>query len=218
MEEEKKKNKALGWLALILLIALILGLNYIKFFANIENEKVVERESNTEESEVITKELNDIVTNFNESEKIKQNNENKIKLSAAVNQFSIFISYEIEQEEILEGTYEFRYDSLALSVTVPTEEKTKEVFGIIYNILAEAVQKRLNNTSDISSYINDFINNSKEIEGLTIKENEAEKTTTYIMNIRTKIGEVETNDTDNSEVTTENNNEIENQEQAETTE
>ena len=216
MEENKKKNKILGWILLIILIALILGLNYIKFFANIENEKVVEKESNTESSKVITTALNDIVTNFNESEKIQQNNEKKIKLNAALNQFSIFISYEIEQEEILEGTYEFRYDNLTLSVTVPTEEKNKEVFGIIYDILAEAVQKRLNNTSNISNYINDFINNSKEIEGLTIKENETEKTTTYIMNITTKIGE--TSDTENNTVATENNNETENQEQTETTE
>ena len=105
MENNKKQNKTLGWILLIILIILVLALNYIKFFANIETDEVEETPANTQQSEVITTALNNIVDNFNNNSKITTNQEKNIKLSAALNQYSIFISYATEEE----GTYEFNW-------------------------------------------------------------------------------------------------------------
>ena len=43
------------------------------------------------------------------------------------------------------------------SIERPVEEANKEVFKEIYTILAEAVQKRINNEENMESIIKDFI-------------------------------------------------------------
>ena len=184
MENNKKQNKAIGWIILIILIILTLALNYIKFFANIETDKVEETPANTQQSEVIETALTNIVDNFNELAKANNSEENSLKLSAAQNQYTIFISYETTEE----GTYEFNYDNLAISIKLSKEEANKEAFKEIYKKLAQAVQKRINNEANVDEVIKSFLEEEKEYEGLTLEKDEEQNTITYTMNITKKLG------------------------------
>ena len=177
MEEKKKKSNTMGWLVLIILIALMLGLNYIKFFANIEINNIEEKPSNTDQSEIIAEALNNIVDNINEYQ------EETYKISAALNQNSIFISYETKEE----GTYEFNYNNLIISITIPEAEANKKEFKEAYKVLAKSVQKRLNNEINIDNDITAFLENKKEYEGLKQEKNTENSNITYSMNITKKI-------------------------------
>ena len=54
MKKEKKQSNSMGWLLLILLICMTLGLNYVKFFMNTENENIEETPVENSASQAIT--------------------------------------------------------------------------------------------------------------------------------------------------------------------
>ena len=82
-------------------------------------------------------------------------------------------------------TYEFSYDNLCLNITVNEEKSNEEEFKMILRFLIEAVQKRLNNTSDIDIYVDNFLDNDINYDGL-IKV-KTENGIKYQINITKKI-------------------------------
>ena len=181
----KKGNKIIGWLLVIVLIAMILGLNYVKFIMqDTEDAKnIKEVPIKDENSDVIKTALKEIVNNFNENSKIEEYKNQNIKIEAVLNNYTIFITYETDTRI----TYEFNYNNLELKISIQNETENLERFNKIYEILIYAVQKRLNNDSNIQEYINDFLNNNKNVVGIT-KENE-DQNIIYTMNITKKINE-----------------------------
>ena len=189
MEQEKKKNKTIGWILLIILIILILGLNYVKFFMNEPNENITETPVQNTTSEVEIKALQAIVDNFNKNDKIKQYEEQGIKLNAELNNHSIFISYATEETI----TYEFNYQSLELTINIRNDEENLTKFKKVYEILIYAVQERLENNENIDNYVKDFMEDAKDYTGLskTVKDGSA----TYKMNITKKLTSEESQET-----------------------
>lgn len=179
---KQKKNKiVIAWILLFGLIGIALSITFMKFFPK-NNNNIEERPVNESSSNAIHTALQDITVNFNQNPNVvKFAEDNNIILKAALNNYSIYISYIAETTT----TYEFAYDNLCLNITINNNKVDKTKFNIIYQFLIEAVQKRINNTDDISSTINDFLNNDKNYEGLT--KNELATGIEYQMNITKKI-------------------------------
>ena len=164
---------------LILLVVIILILSYIRFFS-LDNSNIEERPVNESSSNAIHTALKEITMNFNQNSKIVDYADNNIVLKASVNNYYIYISYITE----VTVTYEFYYDDLNLNITID-DDKNNEEFGIIYQILIEAVQKRLNNEENVSNVANSFLVTGDSYEGLSKIEDEDK--VTYKMNITKKI-------------------------------
>lgn len=159
--KQQKHKRLIAFIMLYTLIGLALILTYIKFFTA-DNNKITEIPVNESSSNAIHTALKEITNNFNESTKVKDYaNDNDITLKASINNYSLYISYIAETTT----TYEFSYKDLSLNITISNNDKEK--FNEIYRLLIEAVQKRINNTTDITSFIDDFLNNDKNFDGLT---------------------------------------------------
>ena len=199
MNNEKKKNKTVGWLLLIILILAILGLNYVKFFMNEENENITEtpvESANDNETEIT---LTEITDNFNNNEEIQTLKDENITVSAINKNNSIFVSY--ESDTVI--TYEFKYNDSNLNITIENEETNLEKFKQVYKILIDAIQKHLNNANDYKKQIDEFLKDAKEYDGLTkLVEND---TVTYTVNITKQLPQ-ETEEETNANTTTEDNN------------
>ena len=179
--KQQKTKKMIAWIILIILISFASTLTYLKFFSN-DNENIEERPINNSSSNAIHAALKDIVTNFNQNSKIEEYQENNITLKASVNNYSIYISYITNTTT----TYEFTYDDLYLNITVNnTNEDDKAKFNTIYQLLIEAVQKRINNTDDVYNIINTFLTTDATVDGLSKKE--VRNGIEYQMNITKKI-------------------------------
>ena len=179
---KKEKNKMLiAWIILIALIIITIILTYIKYFST-DNTNIEERPINESSSNAIHIALKDIITNFNENSKVKEYGlENNLTLKAVVNNYSIFISYINDTTT----TYEFKYEDLFLNITINNIEEDKNKFNIVYKFLIEAVQKRINNTNDISELIDNFLTNDINYDGLIKEENS--NTIKYQINITKKL-------------------------------
>ncbi len=189
---EKRKNKTIGWILLVILILLLIGLNYVKFFMNNNNPNIEETPVENSASEAIDNVLNEIVDNFNNNEQIEQYKEQNINIDATLNNHSLYISYEKDETT----TYEFNYNNFDLTITILNEEENVEKFNQIYEILIYAVQQRMNNEENLNTYIKNFLDGTKEYEGLT-KEIEDDNII-YTMNITKKIGDTETTEESNT--------------------
>ena len=188
----KKKSTTLAWIALLVLLTAAGALSYLKFFANIEPNPTQE-EPKQETSSVVTEALTTIVNNFNSNKEIAELEKNNIKISAKVNKEEIDITY-IEKEPKI---YNFSLNVPNLKITTETNDKE---FEKVFSILVYATQKRLNNEKNIDKYINDFLQDEKEVEGLYKEPKEANEIE-YSIDIGKIIGEEETteNQTDNSQ-------------------
>ena len=185
--EEKEKSKVGGILLLIVLIFLTLGITYVKFF--VHEEEIIEGEYiESSKDTAIEQALSDIVKNFNENNKINQYKENHIEMKATLNQHSIFVTY-TENENTT--TYEFSYNNFFLTINIEDNDENVEKFKKIYWIMIYAVQERLENNENIESYINSFLDDTREFEGLSKEVNK--DIIMYRMNITKKIGDVATN-------------------------
>ena len=197
MKEEKKKSNFLGWFSLVLLVFAMLGLNYVKFFMNVDETNIEETAVDNQLSQVVVNALTEIVNNFNENERIKEYQSQNVMMNASLNQYSIFIEY----TDTTTNTFEFHYDNLVLSITVPNDEVQLQKFRQVYEILILAVQKRLENDIDLTPYINGFFDEKKEYDGLIV-ENIGNQST-YRMNITKKLGVTDTV-LENTDMNTEN--------------
>ncbi len=186
MKTEKKKSKILGWLFLIVLITMALGVSYVKFFMN-ENKNIEEKPVENSASEAITKALKEITDNFNKNEKIKEYAEKNITIQATQNNNNIYILYETDETI----TYEFTYNNFLLTTTISNTEENLKIFKQIYEILIYATQERINNKNDIEKNITAFLNDEREYTGLTKEVNQ--NYVTYKMNITEKIKDDITN-------------------------
>ncbi len=178
----KKNNRMFGWILLIILITLILLLSYFKFFSQRNSSYIDEIPVENSSSEAINIALSQIVENFNHHEKIKQYQNENIKIKAILNNRSIYISY--ENDTII--TYEFSYNNLYLTISVDNDKENLDKFKKIYEILIYAVQERLNNTDNIADYINSYLSNTDKYEGISQEVNG--NNIIYKMNITKKIG------------------------------
>ena len=77
-------KEKIAWVLLIVLIILILGISYIKFFVG-DNTLIEEKPVNNEMSEVVKTALTDIVKNFNDNERILQYKNEGIDINAVFN-------------------------------------------------------------------------------------------------------------------------------------
>ena len=151
---------------LIILIMLSLTLTYLKFFSSyvINNDNIKEVPINDSSSIAIHNALKTIVDNFNKSENVKKYQlENNTKLTATVNNYSIFVTHSKDKK----NTYEFTYNDLCLTIKV--KNNNQDEFNVVYKFLIESVQKRINNYENISEIVDDFLLNNINYVGLDKK-------------------------------------------------
>lgn len=196
-------KEKIAWVLLIVLIILILGISYIKFFVG-DNTLIEEKPVNNEMSEVVKTALTDIVKNFNDNERILQYKNEGIDINAVFNENTntIFISYKKDST----STYEFTFDNLNLVIAVANNEVSLEMFKKIEEILIYAIQKRLNVEDDITGIVKDYIDGNRELDMITTEEKE--DVIVYHFNITKKIveaTEMTTNENNLPENDTENN-------------
>ena len=196
-------KEKIAWVLLIVLIILILGISYIKFFVG-DNTLIEEKPVNNEMSEVVKTTLTDIVKNFNDNERILQYKNEGIDINAVFNENTntIFISYKKDST----STYEFTFDNLNLVIAVANNEVSLEMFKKIEEILIYAIQKRLNVEDDITGIVKDYIDGNRELDMITTEEKE--DVIVYHFNITKKIveaTEMTTNENNLPENDTENN-------------
>lgn len=158
-----KKKKIITWIILIILIILVLALSYIKFFGN-NNPNITEKPVENSTSTAINQALMDITNNFNNSVDIENLTKDGIVASASTKNYSIFISYIINDAKT---TYEFNYNNLKLSINIENNKKNIEKFNQIYKILIKSCQKRINNLEDIDNDIDLFFQDKQELNGIT---------------------------------------------------
>ena len=199
MKEKKSKKRTIAWIFLILLIIALLALNYIKFFGS-PNSNIEEVPVETSTSKAINTALKDIVTNFNQNDKIQEYANQEIVIKATLNQYSIFISYTTDTTI----TYEFSYDNLNLEISVEDTEENLETFKKVYAILIEAVQERIGNNNNIENEINSFLAGNEIYDGLEVVKTNG--LINYRMNITKRIGNEQNIDIDetNTQETQEN--------------
>lgn len=171
---------------MLLLISLALGISYIKFFKE-PNQNLEEHPTENSSNQAINKALQQIVTNFNQNKKIEEYANQSINIKAVLNNHSIYISY-VDTTSI---TYEFNYQNLELNIVVENNEENLNKFKTIYEILILAVQERLENTENIDSYVASFLDDTREYDGLFKEVNAG--TITYHMNITKKLQEIDLN-------------------------
>ena len=139
---KKDKNNTrykeiLAIIFLIILIMISLTLTYLKFFSSyvINNDNIKEVPVNDSSSIAIHNALKTIVDNFNESENVKKYQlENNTKLTATVNNYSIFVTHFKDKK----NTYEFTYNDLCLTIKVKNDNQDE--FNVVYKFLIESVQ------------------------------------------------------------------------------
>ena len=159
-------KEILAIIFLIILIMLSLTLTYLKFFSSyvINNDNIKEVPVNDSSSIAIHNALKTIVDNFNESENVKKYQlENNTKLTATVNNYSIFVTHLKDKK----NTYEFTYNDLCLTIKVKNDNQDE--FNVVYKFLIESVQKRINNYENISEIVDDFLLNNINYVGLDKK-------------------------------------------------
>jgi len=168
MNKEKIKV-IIAWIFLILLIALFLYVNHLKFFKiKINNDSIEEIPVENSSSEAIELALTEIVNNFNSNSLIEEYKKEGININAILNNYSIYITYTTDTTI----TYEFNYNNLILSINITNEEESITKFNKVYKILVKATQQRIGNEEDITKLIDDHLNKNINYDGLTKKTKE----------------------------------------------
>lgn len=186
----KKSNKEgrktlFAKIFLCLLIIIIFVLTCFRFLL-MKNTVTANKGINNSSENAIHKALEDITANFNKDEDvISYQGANDVKLKASTENNSIYISYIADETT----NYEFvvkNEETLFLDILIEdSTDEEQNKFNIVYTFLVEAVQNRLNNKSDISSKINDFLVNDVSCVGLS--KNEVGDKIEYKINILDKI-------------------------------
>lgn len=183
----KKSSIIIAWIILIILIILTIVLTYIKFFWPNENiEKYPIEESNNSNANLeTTPSLEQIVSNFNQNSLSEEYKSNGITMNASLTENVLTIEY----KKTTSNVYQFIFYNPNLTITI--DNNTPEEFYDVYKALTYAVQETLGNTTNIDNYINNFINNNEEVEGLN--KEIIENTTKYSIDISKAIKETVTN-------------------------
>ena len=141
-----------AWVALIILSLCLAGLIYAK-------KTYKPKETNIEEDvsipDVIVEALNNIVDNFNSNKKVVELKDNNIVYEATLEDMYIVIS-STKDENTTEIKYE--YDMFKHSLSSSATDIDKEIFIDIFKLLVESCQTRLENTDNVQSYIDKFLN------------------------------------------------------------
>ena len=193
-----KSSIILAWILLIMLISAATGLTYLKFFGEIEIEN--NKESGNEEkiSPVITQALTTIVDEFNKEENIQEYKKNNVIVNAELENTSIKVTFKNQETKIY--TFKIEIPNLIVDTTSNDQE-----FEKIFTLMVYACQKRLNNNTDIDEHIKSFLEDGREIVGLSKKNIEANKIE-YIIDISKKIEYLEDINDNNREETEEDKN------------
>lgn len=183
-KKQKDSKRLIAWILLISLLIISTILTYMKFFTNdYEQNEIKENPVNNSNSKEIHTTLEEITKNFNEIiNSAAEYNEDNIIIKASLNNYSIYISYITDNSTT---TYEFKYDNLCLITILNSNEEETNKFNLIYKQLVKAIQKRINNPEDVSEYIDNFLNENTEYDGLT--KNKLENEIEYKIDITKKI-------------------------------
>ena len=183
-KKQKDSERLIAWILLISLLIISTILTYMKFFTNdYEQNEIKENPVNNSNSKAIHTALEEITKNFNEIiNSAAEYNEDNIIIKASLNNYSIYISYITDNSTT---TYEFKYDNLCLITILNSNEEETNKFNLIYKQLVKAIQKRINNPEDVSEYIDNFLNENTEYDGLT--KNKLENEIEYKIDITKKI-------------------------------
>lgn len=197
----KKSKIIIAWLVLIILILSTLGLTYIKFFGKNENieEYPIDEGNKESTSPVITKALQTIVNNFNNNELIQQYQKNGTTMKASLNEENLLV-------EVTETNNMYSFNFEIPNLMIEIDQKNKEEFELIFKVLIYANQERLKNTNNIDNYVDGFINNNLDVEGLSRKE--IDNLISYSIDISKTIGNIDTSN--NTTLNSDNNSEINN--------
>ena len=183
-KKQKDSKRLIAWILLISLLIISTIFTYMKFFSNdYEQNEIKENPVNNSNSKEVHTALEEITKNFNEIiNSAAEYNEDNIIIKASLNNYSIYISYITDNSTT---TYEFKYDNLCLITILNSNEEETNKFNLIYKQLVKAIQKRINNPEDVSEYIDNFLNENTEYDGLT--KNKLENEIEYKIDITKKI-------------------------------
>lgn len=185
-----KNKEIIAWIILLILLMMIAGLVYIRFFGFYDyndEPKVTDIEVSTDEA--IDKALTVIVNNFNSDEDLKKIETEGIKLQATLKNHSLYI-YHTELNNTI-TTYEFNYNHLTLNINIQNNEENLKKFNTIYKILLKSIQKRIDIEFNKIELIDSHINDNIELTGIIKTLNDSEKTINYKIDITKKINKKE---------------------------
>ena len=174
------KKIIISWVILVVLVICIVTLTILKITNN--NKVEVTESMPTENINNTTSILDSIVTRFNENNLITDYQNEKLSLSASVDDKSIIIAYNGE------GNIIYNYDS-DKNILTSTKDKNLEqdIYDKAFKVLAIACTN--NDNDEFLSSIDNFLN-GENIEGFTKNDN------TYTIDI---INITTTEDTENNE-------------------
>ena len=189
-----------AWILLIILSASLAGLIYEK-----KNYKPQEKETNIEPQQEklpdsVVAILNIIVENYNTNPTTIEYRAKNINTEAKFQDRYIVINY---RDSANNTEIKYEYDPMRHTLSSKLGDNNKGVFDNIFKILVMSCQKRLENESDISDYLDKFFA-GEEVKGLSNKDD------TYEIDIVVKIGENTTNDITSNDNTSEINEETSN--------
>ena len=180
MKQDKEVSKTsiiIAWIILILALFFSLVITYLKFFGPNKNlEEYPVKAGNVMTQNMDIQQLDLIVTNFNNSELLKEYQKQNIDIKASLKDNNIIVSYE---DSTATMEYELIYNDSNLEITIKDEEKN--YFDKIYKLLIIANQEALGNKEKYDEYIDEFLINSRKIDGLIIENKE--NNIIYIMDI-----------------------------------
>jgi len=176
MKEKKKKidnvipsrgKIIFAWVLLILLVAMVLGLYYLKNYYKVKDDEPIVDETH---SSVITGELTKIVDNFNNNSLINTYNSEGLNLEARLEELTIVVKYNLDG---INGILEYSYDKQMAILMSSNLDENKEINDKIFKIMVLAVQERLGNTKGgLEEKIDSFIDDNAVIVGLEKEINE----------------------------------------------
>ena len=158
MKQDKQVSKTsiiIAWIILILALFFSLVITYLKFFGPNENlEEYPVKTSDVMTQNMDIQQLDLIVTNFNNSELLKEYQEQNIDIKASLKDNGIIVSY---GDSTATMEYELIYNDSNLEITIKDEEKN--YFDKIYKVLIIANQEALGNKEKYDEYIDEFLMN-----------------------------------------------------------
>lgn len=168
-KEKRKRSKItifLAWLFLFILILCVVGVIYIKFFMNIENDNDIMEEHPITDNDDAANDLLSIMNLFNNSSLLSSYKEQNILMVATASEDSFVVDYSNNYTK----KYVFTKDESNLKIIISEEDRNDSIFMEdfykVFPIVVTAVQENIGNTNDISSIVGDFLNNNTSVDGL----------------------------------------------------
>lgn len=177
-EEIPSQGKIIGaWILLIFLIACTAGLIYLK--NNHKPELQQEENKKPEVPQIITTTLTSIADNFNKSTIVADYKKEGLTLNATVKDMTITVTY-TTSEKI--QSIDYVYTVANANIVANTKDDTKEINNKIFKAMVLACRESKDYKEDVTSEIDEFINNNKKVYGL--KKETTNNNTTYYIDIR----------------------------------